>query len=425
MSILQSELEIFDNLMESVSKNAVKDSSKTMLESVSLKHGKMVLDEAQIKRRKDFQKKKTNLIGKKKIVIDAKTALKGLYESMIKNAGYVSDNESKKKFFEACSTLNKVLNEMDAQAKAEIDTLEDLTKKYDEAKITPEEKNYIKTTDLELDISTAQNPDAIDTVKKKLHESNNPSHVLNPDSIISKSFKKSQIVPTLWVVGPNENEDGCFYIMKRNDGAYVLVKRYSKDRFNEHHKGDGRNDYYEPEYDSKNPTEFVQKVNNLKNSMPSVKTPTLPESPLKSSPISETDDHTWKYEGIPLNFKETEEKFASFDMDALLHVKKDLIAVIQAGEDFAKLGLPYPKLGYYNDELHVLNAEIRKRQDTKAPLKEDGVAAPTALPTPNTDPTPGRLSGQITSDDMMPFYAYKGIFGRKGALGSKKRIKGS
>jgi len=208
-------------------------------------------------------------------------------------------------------------------------------------------------------------------------------------------------VPSLWTVGPNENEDGSFYIMKRDDGAYVLVKRYAKERYNEHRKGNGREDFYEPEYDSKNPTEFVAKVNHFKTTLPSIKPPALPQSPLANSPISESDDNTWKYEGIPLNFKETEDKFAKLDDVALEHVKKDIIAVIDAGNTFVKLGLPYPKLGYYTDELHVINAEIRKRQN-KGPLKEEGESAPV-----------GSMGSQIFTADSVPFYAYSGLLKRR------------
>ena len=170
--------------------------------------------------------------------------------------------------------------------------------------------------------------------------------------------------------------------MKRNDGAYVLVKRYKKETHNEHHKGNGTSDYYEPEFDSKNPTEFVQKVSKLRQNLPV----------LEKSPIKESND-SWKYEGIPLNFKEAEEKYSKLDIDGLLYVKKDLEAVIDAGNSFVKIGQPYPKLGYYTDELHVVNAEIRKRQAAqKAPLKEEGEGA---------SPSP-----TISTADMPSFSAY-------------------
>jgi len=153
MSVLNTDLEIFDNLMESVTKGVSKDHSRTMMESISIKNIRNVLDEAQIKRAKDFQKKKTSLINKKKIVIDAKKALKGLYESMLKDADYAVDTEGRQKFFEACLSINGVLTEMDSKTKVELDTLMDLTKKYDEAKIAPEEEAYIKSTDPELEIT--------------------------------------------------------------------------------------------------------------------------------------------------------------------------------------------------------------------------------------------------------------------------------
>lgn len=179
--------------------------------------------------------------------------------------------------------------------------------------------------------------------------------------------------------------------MKRNDGAYVLVKRYKKETFKEHRKGNGTEDYYEPEYDSKNPTEFVQKVINLRNSLPVLKNASVPDSP-----INEVDDHTWKYEAVPLDFKATREKFEKLDLSALLHIKKDLIAVISAGEDFARLGLPYSKLGFYIDELHTLNDEIRKR-DNKSVLKEEGEST----------------VSQIVTTDSAPFQAYAGLLKRK------------
>lgn len=161
MSVLNTDLEIFDNLMESVNKGIERDPSRTMMESISIKNTRKVLDEAQIKRAKDFQKKKMALINKKKIVIDAKIALIGLYESMLENSEYAIDSENKQKFFEACSSIDNVLTEMDSKTKIELDTLMDLTKKYDEAKIAPDEEAYIKNSDPKLDITNA------DDVKKK------------------------------------------------------------------------------------------------------------------------------------------------------------------------------------------------------------------------------------------------------------------
>lgn len=70
--------------------------------------------------------------------------------------------------------------------------------------------------------------------------------------------------------------------MKRKDGAYVLVKRYAKERHNEHRKGNGKEDFYEPEYISKNPNEFVDKVNNFRKSLP-----TMNETPSHTLPLKE------------------------------------------------------------------------------------------------------------------------------------------
>lgn len=165
MSILQSDLEIFDNLMDSVNKNIARDPSKLVMESISIKNSKNILNEAQTKRRKDFQKKKTDLIGKKKIILDSKKMLKELHEAMLRDSGYVSDDVTKSMFFEACSAMNKSLTEMDNTVKAELDTLADLTKKYDEAKLTPEEENYIKNTDPSLELASTV---GIDEKKKSM-----------------------------------------------------------------------------------------------------------------------------------------------------------------------------------------------------------------------------------------------------------------
>lgn len=193
-------------------------------------------------------------------------------------------------------------------------------------------------------------------------------------------------------VGPNEEVEGCYYIRKDGNSKYSLVRRYSKDKFNQHHKGDGSSDVYEVEYTSTNPNEFVTKVNNLKKSF-------LVETELS---------HVEKYERIPLNFKETEAKFANYDNESLLYTKKDIEDAIRAGESFAKEGMPYPKLGYYMDELHVINAEIRKRRD-KGTMLEDGEGGGGDIG--GAVDASSQVS-QIVTSDMPNFYAYGGFLAR-------------
>lgn len=171
MSILQSELEVFDGLMESVSKKIATDPSRSMMESVSIKNTRLVLDEAQVKRKKDYQKKKTNLIGKKKIVIDAKKVLKGLYEAVLNDSGYVADTETKANFFEGCKIIAKSLTEMDNSVKAELDTLVDLDKKYNDASLTPDQISYLKSQDPDIEIDHV----STDLEKKKPLNQNNPN----------------------------------------------------------------------------------------------------------------------------------------------------------------------------------------------------------------------------------------------------------
>lgn len=176
MSIFKSELEIFDGLMDNVSSQISQDPSKLIMESHSVKRNRDILDEAQTKRKKDFQKKKMDLIGKKKIVIEAKKTLKGLYESVFDKCAYDPTNVSNIGYFEACKTMFEALQQMDNDIKGNLEQYHDTYRKYfNNEDMSPEEIAFLKSEDPEYDLKTDFDKfNALHAEKKK---------PLNPNSI--------------------------------------------------------------------------------------------------------------------------------------------------------------------------------------------------------------------------------------------------
>lgn len=277
MSTFQSDLENFDNLMESVSAKTSKPHNKVMLEAITVSNTRKILDEGTTKRKKDFQKKLKGMAGKKKTVIDAKKALKGLYESVLRDAGYVAETPAQIAFFEACLAADKALLEMNGQVSNELEQYYDLYKKYyDTGDLTPEEQAFLKNNDPIGDLEDITNkpqtlnPDFSLDDKKKISESSQtaePQRDLIPEQAISSVYKKvgpsGEWNADTWLIGPTDNEDGSYYIYKENMYPYEILRLYKKETYSEHRKGDGKADFTEPVYQNQSYQDILAKAKSI------------------------------------------------------------------------------------------------------------------------------------------------------------------
>lgn len=102
-----------------------------------------------------------------------------------------------------------------------------------------------------------------------MYEAENTISV-DPNDVISEQFKKAKEnsgwnAPA-WVIGPDENMEGAYYIYKENHYPYEIIRLYTKEGYEQHRKGDGITDYTETIYSSQSPQDIIQKANNIKNS---------------------------------------------------------------------------------------------------------------------------------------------------------------
>lgn len=130
--------------------------------------------------------------------------------------------------------------------------------------------------------------------KGNMYESDNKISV-DPNDIISEHFKKANVNsgwnnPT-WVIGPDENTEGAYFIYKENHYPYEIIRLYTKEGYEQHRKGDGISDFTETVYSSQSPDDIVQKANNIKNSFTQETALTedgAPAAPAGASPIAST-----------------------------------------------------------------------------------------------------------------------------------------
>lgn len=143
MSVIDTDLEIFEPILEGISKPS-KDRTKVMLESIAISNSKKILEEAETKKKKDFQKKIKAKITKEHSLINAKKVLNDLFEAVVAKNNYITDTPAKQSFVEAYNALDKALTEM-AQEEGD-----DFAKKYEIYKkaangeqLTPDEQAII------------------------------------------------------------------------------------------------------------------------------------------------------------------------------------------------------------------------------------------------------------------------------------------
>lgn len=143
MSVIDTDLEIFEPILEGISRPS-RDGSKVMLESIAISNSKKILEEAETKKKKSFQKKIKAKITKEHSLINAKKVLNDLFEAVVAKNNYITDTPAKQSFVEAYNALDKSLTEM-AQEEGD-----DFAKKYEIYKkaangeqLTPDEQTII------------------------------------------------------------------------------------------------------------------------------------------------------------------------------------------------------------------------------------------------------------------------------------------
>ena len=113
---------------------------------------------------------------------------------------------------------------------------------------------------------------------------------VNPEEEISKYFTK--VGPgqgwnnNTWLVGPKEGEDGAYYIYKEENYPFELVRLYHKETFNQHHKGDGSEDFTEVLYSTRNYQDIIKKANQIKSEFPAKREEPINEDAGAPAPVA-------------------------------------------------------------------------------------------------------------------------------------------
>lgn len=176
MSILQTDLEKFDNLFEGMNTKPANSQTKVMLESVAVNNGKKVLEEAASKKKKDAKKKSEKDSKKKSSILKAKKNISELSEAFTVANGYVLDTPAKQKFFEAIKSADNCLLEMAQAIGNDFERYYDLYKKYfEKGDLTPEELDFLKQNDPERELD-----DKLDAFNSNT-QSNTPNQSINPN----------------------------------------------------------------------------------------------------------------------------------------------------------------------------------------------------------------------------------------------------
>lgn len=176
MSILQTDLEKFDNLFEGMNTKPANSPSKVMLESVAVGNSKKILEEATSKKKKEEKKKASKDAKKKSTILKAKKNISELSEAFTVANGYVLDTPAKQKFFEAIKSADSCLMEMAQAIGNDFEKYYDLYKKYfDKGELTPEELDFLKQNDPERELD-----DKLDAFNSNT-QSNTPNQSINPN----------------------------------------------------------------------------------------------------------------------------------------------------------------------------------------------------------------------------------------------------
>ena len=174
MSIIDTDIEKFENLFEGMTKKPSLSKSRVMLESVALGNSKKILEEAQTKKKKSFQKKLKLDNSKKASILKTKKVLSSLFESFVSDNGLVLDTPAKQRFYEALEQANSALKDVASEHGDDFEKYYELYEKfYKTGNLTTEEKAFLDSNDPEKDFDEksasfgSKEPEAFNTFTPK------------------------------------------------------------------------------------------------------------------------------------------------------------------------------------------------------------------------------------------------------------------
>ncbi|MCK9429174.1 MAG: hypothetical protein M0R17_04160 [Candidatus Omnitrophica bacterium] len=144
MNVLQTDVELFDNLMEGIDTKLTKPQSKAMLESRvvnKFKKDASIADKRKDKIKSKDDKKKS---AKAKKIFEAIDALHYIKSSITAANEYVADTPAKSAFLEACNDVDGALFELASEIDDKYKQYYELYKKaYEGGQLTPDEKQFL------------------------------------------------------------------------------------------------------------------------------------------------------------------------------------------------------------------------------------------------------------------------------------------